>query len=150
MPCKPYWIVLFALAVLNVALAQDPTKAEPAHYKLAFENEFVQVINIHYGAHEKSGLHAHTAGVVVNLTAAHLKFTDEQGKAREISALRGEARWFPPTKHRVENLGTTVYDGIYIVVKTNQQTGATGNGDQRAMNVPTQELVAQALALAKR
>ncbi len=145
---KPSWIVLFAFLSLNAALAQDPIKAEPNHYKLAFENEFVQVVNIHYGAHEKSGWHTHPAGVVVNLTGAHLKFTDEQGTVREVNALHGEARWFPALRHRVENLGGTAYDGIYIAVKANPQTSATGKSGQFAMNAQTKLLVAQALARA--
>ena len=64
---------LLCLAALLLFLsspvfAQDPTKAEPTHYKLAFENDYVQVVNVHYGPHEKSGLHAHPGGTVVVLT----------------------------------------------------------------------------------
>jgi hypothetical protein len=29
----------------------------------------------------------------------------------------GEARWFPPFRHTVENLGETSYSGVYIAVK---------------------------------
>ena len=31
---------------------------------------------------------------------------------------RGEARWFPPFKHTVENLGDVPYDGVYIGVRS--------------------------------
>jgi hypothetical protein len=54
--------VLLGLSFCNISLAQDPTKVEPGHYKLAFENEYVQVVNVHYGPHEKSNLHAHMGG----------------------------------------------------------------------------------------
>lgn len=95
------WVsVLFCI----VALAQDPLKVEPTHYKLAFENEYVQVVNVHYGPHERSALHAHMGGVVVVLTAGHLRFTDENGKVQELHAKPGDPRWFPPFKHTVENL----------------------------------------------
>jgi hypothetical protein len=57
------------LLFYSPALAQDPTKVAPTHCKLAFENEYVQVVDIHYGPHEKSSLHAHPGGVVVVLTA---------------------------------------------------------------------------------
>lgn len=100
------------------ALGQDATKVEPHHYKLAFENENVQVVYIQYGPHEKSREHSHPQGVVVNITDAHLRFTDEAGKTRELYAKAGEARWFPPFRHTVENLGDTVYSGVYIGVKT--------------------------------
>ena len=105
---KAFCAAWLSLCFWTVALAQDPTKVEPTHYKLAFENEYVQVVNVHYGPHEKSGLHAHIGGVVVVLTAGHLRFTDENGKTQEVFAKPGDPRWFPPFKHRVENLGDTV------------------------------------------
>ena len=100
------------------AFAQDPTKVEPKHYKLGFENEHVQVVYVHYGPHEKSGLHDHPGGVVVYVTEGHLKFTDQSGKTTEVFAKPGEARWFPPFKHRVENLGDKPFDAVYVGVKS--------------------------------
>ena len=114
---RPFCVALLVLFFRAVVFAQDPTKVEPTHYKLAFENEYVQVVNVHYGPHEKSGLHAHPGGVVVVLTAGHLKFTDENGKTQEVSAKPGESRWFPPFKHKVENLGATSYNAVYIGIK---------------------------------
>lgn len=107
----------FVFVTATVALAQDPTKVEPKHYKLDFENERVQVVSVHYGPHEKSVMHEHPGGVVVSLTEAHLRFTDENGKTREVFSKAGEVRWYPPFKHKVENLGDTTYDGVYIGVK---------------------------------
>jgi len=43
MPSKMCWVVVVVLSALGVAVAQDPTKVEPSHSKLAFENESVQV-----------------------------------------------------------------------------------------------------------
>lgn len=104
-------------AATSSALAQDPTKVEPKHYKLDFENDRVQVVAVTYGPHEKSVLHEHPGGVVVSITEAHLRFTDENGKTREVFSKPGEARWYPPFKHRVENLGDTTYRGVYIGIK---------------------------------
>jgi quercetin dioxygenase-like cupin family protein len=113
--------------MVNVAAAQDPTKAEPKHYKLHFENEHVVVIDIHYGPHERSELHDHPGGVVVNLTAGHLRFTDQNGKVQEVYAKAGESRWFPPVKHKVENLGDETYNAVYIAIK-NKAAAASGPG----------------------
>lgn len=113
------------LAVLaTAALAQDPTKVEPSHYKLDFANERVQVVHIHYGPHEKSSLHSHPAGVVVNITDGHLRFTDDTGKTQEVFSKQGEARWFPPFKHVVENLSDKPYEGVYVAVKSPGKTSA--------------------------
>jgi beta-alanine degradation protein BauB len=110
-------LMLLCLLVTNAGLAQDPTKVEPKHYKPAFENEHVQVVYVHYGPHERSALHDHPAGVVVNITDGHLRFTDQDGKTQEVFSKHGEARWFPPFKHKVENLGDAPYDGVYIGIK---------------------------------
>ena len=71
--------VALACMAANFALAQDPTKVEPKHYKLQFENEHVQVVNVHYGAHEKSEMHEHPSGVSVSVTGGHLRFTVAYG-----------------------------------------------------------------------
>jgi quercetin dioxygenase-like cupin family protein len=126
------------------ALAQDPTKVEPKHYKLDFENDRVQVVTVHYGPHEKSVLHDHPGGVVVSLTEAHLRFTDENGKTREVFSKAGEARWYPAFKHRVENLGDTIYDAVYIGVK-GKVAAANGSAeptDEEAKKIAAEYLIA--------
>lgn len=117
MRSKRLWAGVWVCLAASLVLAQDPTKVEPKHYRLDFENERVQVVSVHYGAHEKSALHEHPGGVVVSLTEAHLRFTDENGKVREVFSKAGEVRWYPAFKHRVENLGDTTYDAVYIGVK---------------------------------
>jgi hypothetical protein len=117
MSCRLFCAAAVVCLAVSLAAAQDPTKAEPKHYKLHFENDHVVVIDIHYGPHEKSDLHDHPGGVVVNLTAGHLRFTDENGKVHEVYAKAGESRWFPPVKHKVENLGDETYNAVYIAIK---------------------------------
>jgi quercetin dioxygenase-like cupin family protein len=146
---RPFCVALLAMFFGAVAFAQDPTKVEPTHYKLAFENEYVQVVNVHYGPHEKSGLHAHPGGVVVVITAGHLKFTDENGKTQEVSAKPGEARWFPPFKHKVENLGETSYNAVYIGIKNKHLNNeASLKAGPSQMDEQTKKLVAEALMAA--
>jgi beta-alanine degradation protein BauB len=139
-------LVLFFCAA---ALAQDPTKVEPRHYKLAFENEYVQVVNVHYGPHEKSSLHAHPGGVVVVLTAGHLRFTDEEGKTKEVFAQPGDPRWFPPFKHKVENLGDTAYNAVYIGMKSKRLANEVSlKAGPSEMDERTKKIVAEALLAA--
>jgi len=102
----------------NSALAQDPTKVEPKHYRLLFENEKVQVVSVHYGPHERSEMHDHPGGVVVIVTGGHLRFTDQNGKITEVYSKAGEARWFPPFKHKVENVGDEPYNAVYVGIKS--------------------------------
>jgi quercetin dioxygenase-like cupin family protein len=130
----------FACLALRLASAQDPTKVEAKHYKLAFENEWVQVVDVHYGPHEKSTMHEHPGGVVVVLTQAHLQFTDQNGRTQEIYAKPGESRWFPPFKHRVENLGDTPYNAVYIGIKARSATARAGV--EGGMDAQTKQILA--------
>ncbi len=141
-------LFVVALSVL-MASAQDPIKVEPTHYKLAFENEFVQVVDVHYGPHEKSSLHAHPGGVVVVLTEGHLRFTDERGKTQEVFAKPGESRWYPPFKHRVENLGDTSYNAVYIAVKTHHGPAHARLQGAPTFDEQTSKYVAEALLAAR-
>jgi len=134
MPAKrAFWIVLAVFAMLltlsGKSLAQDPTKVAPTHYKLDFENEHVQVVSVHYGAHEKSALHEHPGGVVVVITGGHLKFTDDKGKVTDVFAKPGEARWFNPFKHTVENVGDSAYNAVYIGIRSKTNTITMKDGE---------------------
>jgi quercetin dioxygenase-like cupin family protein len=137
--------VAFVCLAAALAMGQDPTKVEPKHYKLDFENERVQVVSVTYGPHEKSAMHDHPGGVVVSITEAHLRFTDENGKTREVFSKPGEARWYPPFKHKVENLGDTTYRGVYIGMK-GQLAASKGAGDSVMADEETMKIVAQYLA----
>ncbi len=147
---KLFWAGAFVCLAGVSSLAQDPTKVEPKHYKLDFENDRVQVVSVHYGPHEKSALHDHPGGVVVSVTAAHLRFTDEEGKTREVFAKPGEARWYPPFKHKVENLGSTTYDAVYVGLKSKTTAAVDQSGDpMAAMDEETKNIVAALVAAGK-
>jgi quercetin dioxygenase-like cupin family protein len=123
MLCRYFCASVLVCLTANFALAQDPLKVEPSHYKLQFENDRVQVVGVHYGPHEKSQMHDHPGGVVVVVTGGHLRFTDQNGKVTEVYSKAGEARWFPPFKHKVENMGDEPYNAVYIGMK-GKLTGA--------------------------
>jgi quercetin dioxygenase-like cupin family protein len=133
--------VLVCLATA-FALGQDPVRVEPKHYTRSFENEHVDVISVTYGPHEKSVLHDHPGGVVVSITEAHLRFTDENGKVREVFSKPGEARWYPPFKHRVENLGDTTYRAVYIGIKSKTAASNGSTDPTTGMDEETKKIVA--------
>jgi quercetin dioxygenase-like cupin family protein len=137
MLCRLFQAGVILSLLANITVAQDPTKVEPKHYKLHFENDRVQVIDVHYGPHEKSEMHDHPAGVSVSVTGGHLRFTDPNGKVTEVYAKAGEARWFPSHRHKVENIGDEPYNGVYIGVKgqlaaSNSEQGSPPSGEHVA------------------
>ena len=87
--------------------------------------------------------HDHPGGVVVVITGGHLRFTDQNGKTQEVFAKPGEARWFPPFKHRVENLGDTAYDAVYVGIKGRL---ATASGPKDGLDEEMARLLSAYLA----
>ncbi len=107
---------LVCLAV-STAMAQDPVKVEPKHYKVEFENAQVRVLRINYGPHEKSVMHDHPASVVVLLTEAHVKHSFPNGKAEERHGRAGETRWAAAERHLPENLSDKPFEVILVEQK---------------------------------
>src|SRR5947209_9783914 len=138
MRTKLLWAGALVCLSSSLAFGQDPTKVEPKHYKLDFENDRVQVVSVHYGPHEKSAMHEHPGGVVVVITGGHLKFTDENGKVKDVFAKAGEARWFAPFKHTVENVGDTAYNAVYVGLRGGKDVvsnSSPGAGEAQALRL---------------
>jgi quercetin dioxygenase-like cupin family protein len=146
MVCRCIGTMVVLCLAMQAGWAQDPTKVEPKHYKLDFENERVQVVSVHYGPHEKSSMHNHPGGVVVVITGGHLRFTDENGTVKDVFAKPGEARWFAPFKHTVENVGDTAYNAVYVGLK-----GGGKDTISRSAPVPEEvKVLAESIAEASR
>jgi hypothetical protein len=96
---------------------QDPVKLDPNHYKVEVENDQVRVLRIHYGAHEKSVMHAHPDGVAVFQNDVHCRFTFPDGKTEEQRFRAGETRFMPAGSHLPENLSDQRLDVILIELK---------------------------------
>jgi quercetin dioxygenase-like cupin family protein len=109
--------VLLCLAV-STARAQDPTKADPKHYKVEFENAEVRVLHVSVGPHEKTNMHSHPASVVVWLSDGRVKFTYPDGKTEEANAKAGKAEWSAPVTHSGENLSDKPLEVIQIELKS--------------------------------
>lgn len=120
------WLVLAAALAPSLGPVQDPTLAFPNNYKLILDNPDVAVLRVHYGPHEKVGLHDHSAFATVYV------YLNDSGPVRFQH--REEARPFeitrPPThagafrvspgrleRHSVENLSDKPSDFLRIELK---------------------------------
>ncbi len=101
----------------STAMAQDPVKVDPTHYKVEFENAQLRVLRIHYGPHEKSVMHYHPGSVRVFLTDVAVKFTYPNGKAEEIHGKAGETGWGKAGRHLPENTSDNALELILVELK---------------------------------
>jgi len=111
-------IVALTSFAASPAWAQDPTVVDSAHYGVVFENDQVRVLRITYGAHEKSVMHYHPAGVAVFLTDAKVKFTLPDGQTAQVEGKARDAIWTEAGAHLPENLSDKPNELILVEIKT--------------------------------
>lgn len=117
--CQALSAVSIALLLCSgTALAQDAVKADPAHYKVVFENTVVRVLKIDYAPGAKSPVHQHPDAVVVPLNASKVRFGMTDGKS-EVAEMTAEMpRFTPAVTHTVTNIGSGPIDGLLIEFKS--------------------------------
>jgi hypothetical protein len=87
------------------ASALDPVSVDPQHYKVELENEFVRVLRVHYGAHEKGQTHEHFLNRVV------VYLNDQPGAKADDVRVAGAS------KHAEENASDQPADRIAVELK---------------------------------
>ena len=83
----------------------DPVKTDPEHYKAEFENDYVRVLRVKYGAHEKGATHEHKLNRVVCYV------TDHPG----LKA--GSVRIAGPATHNEENRADYAVERVAVELK---------------------------------
>jgi hypothetical protein len=115
---------MIAALILSFVAFQDPFKVAPDDYKLLFENEYVRVVRVTYGAHQKSPVHDHPATPTVYVYTTdgdRMSISHEDGpniirpvvKMGQIRFNRGLAE-----HHTMENLGDKRSVYIRVELKT--------------------------------
>ena len=112
-------LIMFVLLGLTAisALGQDPAKVAPKQCKVAFENEYVRVLQWTLNPHEKVPMHEHPALVTISLAAGKTNYTSPDGKTTAIESKAGQATWSDPTKHSSEYLGDKPGETFQVELK---------------------------------
>lgn len=115
------YLSLFVMACAVPALAQDPVKVDPNHYKVEFENASVRILRVKVGPGEKSVMHRHPNAVAIFQTNGRIKFTFPNGKTEERDITAGTTLWTPAIKHQPENIGSAEFEVILVELKTRKR-----------------------------
>ena len=111
-------LFLAVVAAMPAARAQalDPLVADPQHYQLEVENQWVRVIREHMGPNEKMPMHQHPGpgAVIVFLTDRHNRLTAPDGTSQELRNHAGDLMWSMPSTHRGENLTSAPFEAVQI------------------------------------
>jgi quercetin dioxygenase-like cupin family protein len=85
----------------------DAVKVAPDSHKIALENPFVRILDVHVGPGKIEPRHAHPHGLSVYFTDWDAKVTVD-GKAAEVHHRKaGTFAWSEAVIHTVENVGKT-------------------------------------------
>ena len=111
-------IVSIVVVSSATALAQDPVKVDPAHYKIVFENPSVRVLRIDYAPGSKSTMHQHPDSIVIPLTPSKVRFATPDGKFTDSELANEGAMYTPAGVHLPSNTGTGKVDALLVEFKT--------------------------------
>jgi hypothetical protein len=106
--------------VPGVDMSHECTGADPEHYHLEFENEYVRVIRCRIPARDKVKMHNHPLGsVIIFMTDQNLHQTLENGKTEEAYNKAGHVLWGngSQAQHMGENVTDQMYEYIRVDVK---------------------------------
>ena len=98
----------------------DATVIDPQHYHVELENEYVRVIRVNIGPHEKLRMHKHpdTGAVLVHLTDQNMRLTMSDGSTRASQYKAKQVRWVEPgIAHQDENLSDAPLQFIRVELK---------------------------------
>jgi beta-alanine degradation protein BauB len=137
---------VFFFVFSSSVFCQDPTKVAPDAYKLQFENEWVKVTSVHYGARTKIPVHDHSrwpAAYVYLNDAGPIIFSHTGWEHPVLTRPSVKARSFrlSPTMavaetHQVENPGNTASDLLRIEFRTTAPTRSSLRGRFPALKYP--------------
>jgi hypothetical protein len=116
-------IILMGLSV-TTAMGQDPAVVSPSNYKVELENQWVRVLRLKQGPHEKTATYTIPASVIVYLTDSDQKFTGADGNSREVKHKAGDVSYTDAVEQTQENLSSKPLEEIITELKPDAPKGA--------------------------
>src|SRR6266545_8000917 len=85
----------------------DPVRVAGDTHRVALENKFVRVLDVHLPPGKVEPRHRHPHGMSVYFTDWDVKVTPDGGQPEVRHRKAGTFAWSEAIVHRVENVGTT-------------------------------------------
>lgn len=120
--------LLGAFGVPSTALAQDPVKSMPKSYRVAFENEFVRVLEYRNRPGMGpcgTGIHYHPKHIDIFMTSFRARGI-EDGKSFSGNPKAGDVHWYDAGTHEIENIDKTASTMFMIEIKDASWKPSTG------------------------
>lgn len=99
------------------ASGPDATVVDADHYTAEFENDWVRILRIAYGAGEESVMHFHPDSVAVFLTDHMVEMAMPDGSTQEISTKAGDTLFVPAGQHLPKNIADSPWELVLVELK---------------------------------
>lgn len=111
-------VLIAALLLTTMMLrAQDPVKVAHEAFKERLSNNNVRVLEYQSKPGDKEAMHEHARSVLYVISGGKIRFTDPDGKTKDVEYKTGDVLWRDPVKHSGENIGTTELHVILVEMK---------------------------------
>jgi quercetin dioxygenase-like cupin family protein len=97
--------------------ALDPARVAADTHKVAFENAFVRILDVHVPAGKIEPRHRHPHGLSVYFTDWQAKVTNDGGQPQVNQRKAGSFAWSEAVIHTVENVGKSEGHVLRIELK---------------------------------
>lgn len=107
-------------------MSLDPVETNPAHYRVAFENERVRVLEYTDVPGDRTTPHEHPDSVMVTLSGFRRRLHADGGH-RDVELPAGMSGWLPAQQHAGENIGDSPTHVIFVELKENAAPAPAGH-----------------------
>jgi quercetin dioxygenase-like cupin family protein len=94
----------------------DPVETNPQHYRVAFENDRVRVLEYTDRPGDRTTPHAHPDSVMITLSSYRRRL-QAGDRRRDVDLAQGAAHWLPAQQHAGENIGDTPTHAVFVELK---------------------------------
>lgn len=96
---------------------RDPVRLAPGDYRVAFQNEWLRLLDIRHEPGSLSPMHSHPAYLGFILDAGHVRFITPDGRSEEVDLPEWWAGFVGPETHAVENIGDAPIHALNLELK---------------------------------
>ena len=100
----------------------DPTKTNPDHYTVIFENDRVRVLEYRDQPGEHTTPHGHPDSIMYTLSSFRRRLVSDDAQ-RDVDIAAGTVNWLPAQTHHGENIGDTPTHVIFVELKEQTNSG---------------------------
>ena len=104
-------------------MSMDPVESNPQHYRVAFENERVRVLEYSDQPGDETTPHRHPDSVMITLSSFRRQLR-AGGAEVQVEIEGGSARWLDAQEHSGHNIGGTDTHVMFVELKEPRPNGA--------------------------